>query len=83
VRPRWKKLGGDIALNQGRLFMMWVALAVGVFAVAAISTAYAVLSREIDKNYLAANPPAALLDVDHLDDAAVAGVRRLDGICLG
>jgi putative ABC transport system permease protein len=80
VTPRWKKLGGDIALNQGRLFMMWAAIAVGVFAVAAISTTYAVLSREIDKNYLAANPPAALLDVDNLDDAAVAGVRRQDGI---
>jgi putative ABC transport system permease protein len=80
VTPRWRKLGGDIALNQGRLFMMWVAITVGVFAVAAISTAYAVLGREIDKNYLSANPPAALLDVDRLDDAAVAGVRRQDGI---
>jgi len=80
VRPRWKKVGGDIAENQGRLLMMLVAIAVGVFAVAAISTSYAVLGREIDKNYLAANPPAALLDVDHLDDAAVAGVRRQDGI---
>jgi putative ABC transport system permease protein len=72
VTTRWKKLGGDIALNQGRLFMMLTAIAVGVFAVAAIATAYAVLSREIDKNYLSANPPEALLEVDHLDDAAVA-----------
>jgi putative ABC transport system permease protein len=80
VKPRWKKLGGDIVENQGRVFMMLTAIAVGVFAVAAIATAYAVLSREIDKNYLTANPPAALLDVDHLDDAAVAGVRRQDGI---
>jgi putative ABC transport system permease protein len=80
VRPRWKKVCGDVIENQGRLFMMWVAITVGVFAVAAISAAYAVLSREIDKNYLAANPPAALLEVDYLDDAAVAGVRRQDGI---
>ena len=80
MKPRWKKLGGDILENQGRIFMMLTAIAVGIFTVAAIATAYAVLSREIDKNYLAANPPAALLDVDHLDDAAVDGVRRLDGI---
>ena len=80
MKPRWKKLGGDIVENQRRLFMMLTAIAVGVFAVAAIATAYAVLSRELDKNYLTANPPAALLDVDHLDDAAVAGVRRQDGI---
>ncbi len=80
VTPRWKKVGGDIVENQGRLFMMLIAIAMGVFAVAAIATAYAVLSREIDKDYLAASPPAALLDVDDLDDAAVAGVRRLAGI---
>jgi putative ABC transport system permease protein len=80
VTTRWKKLSGDIALNQGRLFMMLTAVAVGVFAVAAIATAYAVLSREIDKNYLSANPPEALLEVEHLDDAAVAGVRRQDGV---
>jgi putative ABC transport system permease protein len=80
VKPRLKKLGGDIVENQGRLFMMLTAIAVGVFAVAAIATAYAVLSREIDKNYLSANPPEALLEVDHLDDAAVAGVRRQDGV---
>ncbi len=60
--------------------MMLTAIAAGVFAVAAIATAYAVLSREIDKNYLSANPPEALLEVDHLDDAAVAGVRRQDGV---
>ena len=80
MTQRWRKVGGDIVENQGRLFMMLVAIAVGIFAVAAISTAYAVLSREIDKSYLAANPPAALLDVAHLDNAAVAGVRRQGGI---
>lgn len=80
MTPRWNKLGGDVVENQGRLYMMLTAIAVGVFAVAAIATAYAVLSREIDKNYLSANPPEALLEVDHLDDAAVAGVRRQDGV---
>ncbi len=78
--PRWKKVAGDIVQSQGRLAMMVVAIAVGVFAVAAISTAYAILSRELDRGYLATNPATALLDVDHLDEAAVAVVKQQPGI---
>jgi putative ABC transport system permease protein len=78
--PRWKKLGGDIEQARGRLLMMVIAIAVGVFAVASISTAYTILKREIARNYLATNPAAALLDVDHLDEAVLAGVRAQAGI---
>ncbi len=77
---RWKKLGGDVVASRGPLFLMSGAIAVGIFAVAAIATAYAVLSREIDKDYLSADPPSALLELEHLDDAGVAGVRRQAGI---
>jgi putative ABC transport system permease protein len=78
--PRWKKLGGDIAQARGRLLMMIIAIAVGVFAVASISTAYTILEREIARNYLATNPAAALLDVEHLDETVLAGVRAQAGI---
>jgi putative ABC transport system permease protein len=80
LSPRWKKLGGDIEQAQGRLLMMVVAIAVGVFAVASISTAYTILKREIARNYLSTNPAAALLDVEHLDESVLAGVRAQAGI---
>lgn len=79
-RPRWKKIAGDIAQNQGRLVMMVAAIAAGTFALAAISTAYIILSRELDRSYLATNPATALLDVDHLDAVAVAGARQQPGV---
>jgi putative ABC transport system permease protein len=78
--PRWKKVAGDIVQSQGRLAMMLAAIVVGVFAVAAISTAYAILGRELDRSYLATNPATALLDVSHLDAAAVAGARQQAGV---
>jgi putative ABC transport system permease protein len=80
LSPRWKKLGGDIMQARGRLVMMVIAIALGVFAVASITTAYTILKREIARNYLAANPAAALLDADHLDDTVLAGVRAQPGI---
>ena len=80
LSPRWKKVAGDVVQSQGRLVMMGVAIAVGIFAVAAISTSYVVLDRELDRNYLATNPATALLEVDHLDAAAVAQARQEPGV---
>jgi putative ABC transport system permease protein len=80
LSPRWKKLRGDIRQSQGRLLMMVVAISVGVFAVASISTAYVILKREIVRNYLATNPAAAVLNVGRLDETVLAGVRSRAGI---
>jgi putative ABC transport system permease protein len=80
LSPRWKKIAGDIVQGQGRMVMMVIAIALGVFAVAAISTTYAILSRELNRSYQATNPATALLDVDSLDAATVAGVKEQPGI---
>jgi putative ABC transport system permease protein len=60
--------------------MMVIAIAVGVFAVASISTAYTILRREIVRNYLSTNPAAALFDVDAIDQPLLRGVRAQAGI---
>ena len=80
MSPRWQKLLRDVSQARGRLLMMVVAIAAGVFAVAAISTAYTILKRDIARNYLSTNPAAALLEVDRLDETLLAGVRRQPGI---
>jgi putative ABC transport system permease protein len=80
LSPRWRKLRGDIAQAQGRLLMMVIAIAMGVFAVASISTAYIILEREIARNYLSTNPAAALIDLDGIDENVLAGARTRAGI---
>jgi putative ABC transport system permease protein len=80
LRPRWRKLRGDIEQAKGRLLMMVIAIAVGVFAAASISTAYAILTREIVRNFLSSNPAVALLDVDIIDQTVLGGVRAQAGI---
>jgi putative ABC transport system permease protein len=80
MSPRWRKIVGDVVQNQGRIAMMLVSIAVGAFTVAVISTAYIVLEREINRGYLATNPPSAMFNVDRLDDKAMAIVRNQDGI---
>jgi putative ABC transport system permease protein len=80
LSPRWRKLRGDIEHAKGRLLMMIIAIAVGVFAVASISTAYTILTRETVRNYLSTNPAAALVDVDAIDQRLLQGVRAQAGI---
>jgi putative ABC transport system permease protein len=80
LSPCWRKLRGDIEQAKGRLLMMVIAIAVGVFAVASISTAYTILKREIVGNYLSTNPSAALIDVDITDQTVLGGVRAQAGI---
>jgi putative ABC transport system permease protein len=59
---------------------MVIAIAVGAFAVASISTAYTILKREIVRNYLSTNPAAALVDVDVIDQPLLERVRAQAGI---
>lgn len=56
--------------------MMIAAIAVGVYAVTTIASAYAILAREIARNYIATNPASALIDLDAVEPALVDAMRR-------
>ena len=78
--PRWQKLLRDLWLNKARTAMMTVAVAVSIFAVGTMLSAYAVLTREIERNYLNTNPASATLELDSVDNALVDAVRKQPGI---
>jgi len=73
--PRWKKLFRDLQASTGRMAMMVIAIAVSIFAVGTILSAYTILTREISKNYLDTNPASAYLELDRVDDSVVEAVR--------
>ncbi len=60
--------------------MMVIAIAVGIFGIGTILSAYAILSREISRNYLGTNPASAQLEVNEVDDALIEAVRLRPGI---
>jgi putative ABC transport system permease protein len=76
VSPRWRKLLGDVRAAKGRLAMMVLALAAGIFGVGTILSAYGVLTREIKVNYLSTNPATALLELDRVDNSLLQAVRQ-------
>jgi len=80
VSPRWKKLWRDLRAARGRMVMMVIAIAVSIFGVGAILSAYTILMREISLNYLGTQPASAFLELDAVDDALVQAVRQQPGI---
>ncbi|TAL21745.1 MAG: ABC transporter permease, partial [Nitrospirae bacterium] len=78
--PRWRKVIGDLRATGGRITMMVLTIAVGIFGVGTILNAYTILTREISRNYLGTNPASAQLEIDRVDDSLVEAVRLRPGI---
>ncbi len=78
--PRWKKLLRDLQASTGRMAMMVIAIAVSIFAVGTILSAYTILTREISRNYLGTNPASAYLELDRVDDSVVEAVKQRPNI---
>lgn len=74
LAPRWRKLIGDFDATRGRIALMLAALTIGMFALTTISGAYAILSREIARNYLDTNPASALIDVGEVTPEILATI---------
>ncbi len=85
---RWRKIWRDLWENEMRTLMAVLAIAIGVFGVGSIMTTYAILTREINTNYMGTTPASAKLYVEganrelatavsHLPDIATAQVRRV------
>jgi putative ABC transport system permease protein len=55
-RPRWIKVLTDLWDSKLRTTLVVASIAVGVFAIGMIATAYAILAEDINHSYAAANP---------------------------
>lgn len=70
----WQKAIRDFRQESTRTLLVVMAIAIGITGFAAVLSAYAVLTRELDMGYLATNPASATLRTDAIDDALVSAV---------
>jgi putative ABC transport system permease protein len=70
----WQKAIRDFWHEITRTVLVVLAIAIGLSSFAAVLSAYAVLTRELNKGYLATNPASATLHTDAIDDALVSSV---------
>src|SRR5205823_1280876 len=70
----WHKAIRDFWQESTRTVLVVLAIAIGLLSFAAVLSAYAVLTRELNKGYLATNPASAILHTDAIDDALISAV---------
>ena len=72
----WKKAIRDFWTERARTVLVVLAIALGISAFASVLSAYAILTRELDRGYIETNPASAVLLVDRIDDELVATILQ-------
>jgi putative ABC transport system permease protein len=71
----WRKVLRDLWLNKPRTLLTVLVIAIGIFAMGGVLSAFGILSREIGVNYMGTTPASATLEVEGLTDAMLQQVR--------
>ena len=79
-RIRLRKIWGDLWANEMRSFLAVLAIAIGVFGVGSILSTYAILSREINANYLGTTPASVKLFVEEADRELASAIESLPDV---
>ncbi len=80
LSPRWRKVLRDLWGNKFRTLLVVLSIAVGVFAVGAVTHTFTIVSQELLVTYPKANPAAATLYPGAFDDTLVETVKRIPGV---
>jgi putative ABC transport system permease protein len=76
MKTAWRKAIRDFWHERARTALVVLAIALGISAFAAVMSSYAILTRELDRGYLATNPASAILRMDSIDDELVAAILQ-------
>ena len=80
--PRYIKVLNDLKSDLAKNLMLVMAIAIGVFGIGAILSGYAVLKREMARNYMGTNPASATIKLEDvsIQRALVDSVKALPGV---
>ena len=71
-----RKVFADLVQEGTRTVLAVCAIAMGIAGFMGVLSAYGILTREMNRSYLATNPASATLRMDAIDDALMTAVRR-------
>src|ERR1700690_4211622 len=80
MSSRWKKVWADFWNNKTRTILTILTIAVGVFAVGIVTNIGLLMSRDMDTDFLSANPPEAHIYASPLDDDLVKIAGKVPGV---
>ena len=80
IRPSWQKVVSDLRGDKTRTLLVIASIAVGVFAIGAIASTYAILSEDIGVSYSSAQPANIEIITDPFDDGLVKTIENVPGV---
>ena len=80
LKPRWSKVFTDLWDDKTRTGLVVASIAVGVFAIGMIITAYVILGEDINRSYAAVNPPNIEVSTDPFDKDFVHVIEKIPGV---
>ena len=80
MTTRWKKVWADFWSNKTRTFIMVLTIMAGVFAVGFNQNLGLLMNRDMDADFLSANPSEATVYISPIDDDMVAIARNVEGV---
>jgi putative ABC transport system permease protein len=80
LKPRWSKVFSDLWDDKTRSSLIVASIAVGVFAVGMIITAFVVLREDVNSNYSAANPVNIEIWAGPFYEDLVRVIEKLPGV---
>ncbi len=79
-RPRWSKVASDLRDSISRTILVVASIAVGVFAIGMIVSAYAIISEDINVSFAAVNPVNIEIWTDPFREDLVRIIKRVPGV---
>ena len=80
LKPRWNKVLADLWDNKMRTLLVVASIAVGVFSIGMIVSAYVIIAEDIDRSYALASPVNIEIWSDPFFDDFVKVVERIPGV---
>ena len=80
ARPRWRKVLLDLWENRTRTALVVASIAVGVFALGTIITAYIILAEDMEVSYSSAQPANIEFNIPAFDQSFVDTIAKIDGL---
>lgn len=82
IQPRWRKVIADLISNKTRTILVVLSVAIGVFAVGFVTSAFVILLKDMDTEYKAVNPSEATIYTDTFKEDLLDSLRNVPGVSM-
>jgi len=81
-KPRWNKVISDLWDSKLRTLLVVASIAVGVFSMGMIISAYVILSNDIDRSYASVSPVNIEISTDPFYEDFTRIIERIPGVAV-